>query len=788
MLKNYLRVALRTLRRQKAYAAINILGLAAGIACCLFLLLFVRDELSYDRFHENADSIFRVNLSEEDEPNDIALTPTIVAPLLHRTFPEVLATVRIDASSGLISVGEKSFNERGFFFADSGFFDVFTFPLIQGDATSALSRPYTVVLTESMARKYFGDEDPMGRVVTRSNSQEYEVTGVMEDVPSNSHMSFNFVASFASREYWASNEMWGSANFYSFVRLGGPEQKAGLETKTAELLAGLRAEVEQPRDLVFQPLTDIHLSSGVEYEIDNSGDMASVIGFATLAILILLMACINYMNLATARSTLRAKEVGLRKSLGAYRKQLIGQFYGEAVVMTSLAIVLGFGIVAVGLPWFNQLSWKSIAASQLVSGPVLALAIAVFVVVGLVAGSYPAFFLAAIEPARALRGRIRAGRSSGRFRKGLVVVQFAISAFLIVGTIVVMNQVRYMQVANLGFDKEHIVEVPINDPVLFRSYEAIRQQLEASSAIVAVSAVNQLPGQLGWTSSFRGPGMSEEDEFSVKGMPVDAGVVEALGLEVIAGAPFPSTPSVPDSVTHQFILNETAVSRMGWTPAEAVSQRVGVPPRYGEVIGVVRDFNFNTMHDAIEPLAIWYQPREKRHIVVRVAPNEAEAAVRHIENTLTAFAPDLPISFRFIDTIYNSQYASERRTKDVVGVFAILAIVVACLGLLGLASFTAEKRTREIGVRKVLGASVASIVALLSKDFLQLVGVAFVIAIPATWLILNRWLDGFAYTVSLGPGVFAIAAVVVSAIALLTVSTQAFRAAVADPVKSLRYD
>lgn len=788
MLKNYLLVALRTLRRQKGYTSINMLGLATGVACCLFLLLYVRDELSYDRYHEHADEIYRVNLAIPEVGRIIALTPTIIAPLLKREFPEVEAATRIEANGGLINYGDQTFDERAFYYADSTVFDVFTFPLILGDEATALVRPNTVVITESTARKYFGNADPLGKTLKRNNDQEYEITGVMTDLPANSHLQFDFLASFASRQYWASNEIWGSANFYTFVRLGNQDQLPGLERKAADLLAALRASGAEPRDFELQPLTKIHLTSGIEYELDSSGDMTYVVGFSTLAVLILLMACINYMNLSTARSTLRSKEIGLRKSLGAFRQQLVGQFYGEAVLLTFGALVAAFGIVSAGLPWFNSLSGKALVISDLFSPAILALAAAVFILVGLVAGSYPALFLSALKPVRALRGQSTAGRGSARIREGLVVVQFGISAFLIVATLVVIGQLKFMQNENLGFDKEHIVELQMNDPTLFQSYSSIRDAMADNPSIVAVSAVNQIPGQLGWTSRFRAAGMSEDEEFLIKGMPSETGVVDALGLELLAGTAFPTTIALPDSVNYQFILNETTISRLGWTPDEAIGRRVSVPPRDGTVIGVVKDFNYNSMHVAIEPLAIWYQPNEIRRYVARIKPGQTEAAIEHIRRTWIDFAPSVPFSYRFIDDIYDRLYADEERMSNVMKVFALLAIGVACLGLLGLASFTVDKRTREIGVRKVLGASVTDIVGLLSKDFLLLVGIAFVLAIPATLFVLSRWLGGFAYRITPGPGMFAIAAFAILAIALLTVSSQAIRAATADPTKSLRYD
>ena len=786
MLRNYLLVALRTLRRQRVHTTINIVGLAVGVACCVFLLLFVRDELSYDRFHEHAESIHRVNILL-DEGGTIALTPTIAAPWLKREIPEVVVATRVEKRGGLVSVDDQVFDERGFFFVDSTFFDVFTFPFVAGDPSTALDRPGTVLLTQSTAAKYFGDDDAMGRRILRNNEEEFEVTGIIADVPSNSHLQFDFLASFSSREYWANNEMWSAANFFSFVRLADDARVDVVQQKIHAQLAALLEVGEEPRNLVLQPLTSIHLRSGILYELDASGSMSYVIGFGALAVLVLLIACINYMNLATARSLLRSKEVGLRKSLGAARSQLIGQFYGEAALLAFGALVLACGIVSVGLPWFNQLSGKELSPSALFEPGILLLALGVFLIVALVAGSYPALFLSRTEPVRALRGRLGSTRSTTRVRRGLVVLQFTISAFLIVATLVVISQVRFMQNRDLGFDKEHVVEMPINDPVLYTSFTAIRQSLEASPAIVAASAVSQIPGQIGWTDRVQSEGMSEDDQFSIKGLPAEAGVVEALGIAVIAGRDFAENPPMPDSANFQYLLNETLVQQLGWTPDDAIGRRM-LEPRVGEVIGVVQDFNFNTLHVPIEPLAIWYSPRDIGRIVARIVPGQTDPALQHIRETWERFAPGVPFSYRFIDDVYNLQYEDERRMSGVLSIFAAIAILVACLGLLGLASFTAEKRTREIGVRKVLGASVPGIVGLLSRDFLVLVAIAFLAAAPLTWIALQKWLGGFAYQVDVGVGVFLLAGVAILVIALATVSTQAIRAATANPVKSLRYE
>ncbi|NNF59006.1 MAG: FtsX-like permease family protein [Rhodothermaceae bacterium] len=790
MLRNYLTIAVRALGRQPGYAALNITGLAVGVACCLFLLLFVRDELSYDRFHEGAETVYRVNMVVPQLDATIAISPNIVAPLFTREFPEVEAATRIEAHGGVVRAGERIFDDNAFYFADSTFFEVFDgFTLLAGTERTALTRPYTVVLTESTSEKFFGDADPVGQTIVRNNDQEYEVTGVMADVPSTSHFSFDFLASFASREQWATNEQWGSANFFTFVRLPDAGASEALQPKIDALTERLRAEGgENVRLLSLQPLTDIHLASDITYDLDATGDITYVYGFATVALLILLIACINYMNLATARSVQRAKEVGLRKSLGALRGQLIGQFYSESALLTLGGLLLAVALVGIGLPWFNELSGKALTFGTLGEPLVVALIAGIFLVVSVVAGSYPALYLSGFQPAQVLRGRGAAPQGSAWLRKGLVVLQFGISAFLIAGTLVVMSQLRYLNTQSVGFDKEHLVVLPLSDPILREQYPSMEGALRQSPAVVATAGINQIPGWLGWGSGFRTEEMSEEDRFMTHGMPAEAAVVDGLGLTLITGRGFPTSPPEPDSANYQFILNEALVGKLGWTPEEAVGRRVAVDNRWGDVIGVAQDFHYRSLHEQIEPLAIWYEPVHVNHLAVRLAPGETQAGMDHLEAVWGQFAAHRPFSYRFLDDVYDQLYRNEERLGRIVSIFAFLAIFVACLGLFGLASFTAERRTKEVGVRKVLGATVPDLVLLLAKDFVVLVAVAFVIAVPVVWFGLSQWLDGFAYRVGLGPEPFLIAGALLFTIALLTVSTQALRAATTDPVKALRYE
>ena len=787
MLKNYLLIALRTLRRQKGYAALNVVGLAVGVACCLFLLLFVRDELSYDRFHEEPEALFRLHADFAERGREIALTPALVGPLLERELPEVQTFTRLVASGGVVRAEERVFDEGAFHFADSTFFEVFTHAFLAGDAETALDRPNTVVLTASTAERYFGDADPIGQTLVRNNDETFEVTGVMVDVPANSHYRFDFLASFSTLP-WVEHGAWTGANFYTYVRTRSVEAGETLPAQVSALLSRLEEAGESPWALRVVPVTDIHLHSRAEHEIDATGDATYVKGFTLVALLILLIACINYMNLATARAGQRAKEVGLRKSLGAFRGQLVRQFFSESAVLTSGGLALALVLVGIGLPWFNEISGKALTFGTLGEPEIIALVIGTFLVVSVVAGSYPALYLSGFQPARVLRGRAVASGASSWLRRGLVVLQFGVSAFLIAGTLVVMSQLRFLSDQHLGFDKEHLVTLPLGDPILREQYPAIEDAIRQSPNVTEVAAVNQIPGNLGWTSGFHAEGVSDEEPLYVRGLPADATVADGLGLELVAGAAFPASPPAPDSTNFLYLLNETAARQAGWTAEEAVGKRMAVDARRGEVVGVVRDFHFRSLHDAIDPLAIWYDPGNVRHLVVRLAPGDTRAALGHLEGVWGQFAAHRPFSYRFLDDVYDRLYRSEQQLGRIVSVFAFLAIFVACLGLFGLASFTAERRRKEVGVRKVLGATVPNLVLLLARDFVVLVAVAFVIAVPLVWLGMREWLGGFAYQVGLGPGPFLVAGGLLLAVALVTVSTQALRAASSDPVKALRYE
>lgn len=783
MLQNYWKIAVRNLLRHKGYAFINVFGLAVGIACCLLIGLYVRDELRYDRFHEQADRIYRVSVGD-----DQFVTPTIVAPLFKRTFPAVEDATRLyDVGAfrpTVIQRGNELFQEAGFMYADSTVFDVFTLPFVEGSPADALVRPNTLVLTASAASRFFGTANPVGQTLLVDGGNAFEVTGVIEDLPAQSHVDFAVLASFSTTN-WASREIWDSANFYTYVLLREGQSGAAFARQVADYVDKVRDEVGLPEEyaLKLQPLTDIHLY--VE------GAIRYVYVFGVLALLVLLVACVNYMNLATARSARRAREVGVRKVSGAGRGQLMAQFYGESALLTLLALLLGLGL-AIGLvPTFNALSGKALSAAAFSHPFVWLSLLGIGVIVSVVAGSYPALLLSSFRPAQVLKGGAATSRGAGRLRKLLVVFQFAASIVLIVGTMVVYQQLDYVRTTDLGFDKERVVVLPIGDRQLRQDYPTLKAALEQQAGVQSVAAVNSYPGYQrgGYALEAEGLQMPEGEFFGIRGMQADEDVVATLGLTLIAGDGFPQSDSYTLEQGYVYLINETTVRRLGWTPEEAIGKRFNLlGNRQGEVVGVVKDFNHSSLHDTIDPLALFIEPSNYEYLLVRTAPGDVAGALRGIEQAWRQYVTHRPFEYQFLDQAFDALYRAEVQLGQVFGVFALLAILIACLGLFGLAAFAAEQRTKEIGVRKVLGATVAGIALLLSRDFARLVGVAFVLAVPVAYFAMNAWLSDFTYRTSLGVGTFLLAGVLTLLVAVLTVSYQSARAALVDPVKALRYE
>ena len=804
MLKNYFKITVRNLRKQFGYTAINIMGLAVGIACCLLIFMYVQHELSYDRYHEKADRIFRVGLDARIGDKDFLapISPEPMREALVTDFPEVVAATRFFTFDNVVSVhyDDRSFLEKGFFYADSTVFDVFTFPLLQGDPASALAEPFTVVLTASTAHKYFGEANPLDETLL-IEGRDYRVTGVMEDVPAASHLRFDFLASMGSTQA-TQNTFWASNNFYTYFVLREGVDHQAFEAKLEELVQhyvgpaveeALGTTMAEHRNTggryryFIQPLTDIHLHSNLDYEIAPNSNAAYIYALSAIAVLILLIACINFMNLATARSAGRAREVGIRKTLGSNRGQLIRQFLLEAIVMSLLALVVAILLVQVLLPLFNNIAGTSLTNVYVRDVRFLAGMVGLALLVGVLAGSYPAFFLAAFQPAKVLKGTSHRG-SNALLRNGLVVFQFAISIALIVCTGVVFNQMSYMQQKNLGFDQEHVVVIERAGTVR-EQREAFRQHLLRQPGVQAVSYTNNLPTRMVGDNAWRKEGASASEFESLRVIYADDHLIPTLGMELVAGRAF-SPDRATDSTA--LILNEAAVALMGWE--DPIGQQLiqpglaaDTPDMRFTVIGVVKDFHYESLHEDIDPLAMQLSAFGQ-YWAVRIQPTDIPETVAALEAAWQQFVPEEPFEYSFLNADFDALYGAEQRTSQLFTVFSILAILIACLGLFGLASFLIQQRTKEVGIRKVLGASVPGIVALLSKDFARLVLVAMVIAWPAAYFVARAWLQDFAYRISIPWGLFLIAGLVALAIAFLTVSYQSIKAATADPVQSLRYE
>lgn len=808
MLKNYFKIALRNLLRSKAFSAINIVGLAFGLATCLIIGLFVLDELSFDRFHEKADRIvrvtFRANMSGNKIEEANVMPPT--ARTLQREYPEVLEATRLrQGMAFVLEKDHKVFKENGVAFVDSNFLQVFTFPLVQGNPKTALFRPNTLVISQKMAQKYFGHEDPIGKTLKSKNYDEVlEVTGVMADMPTHSHLHFDFLIAMAGLDE-AQVDSWMLSGFYTYLVLPEKYDYRQLQAKLPQLVdkyfgPGIKktfgmsmSKFKQEGNelgLFLQPLTDIHLHSHFEYDLAPSGDIRYIYIFGAIALFMLLIACINFMNLSTAGASKRAREVGIRKVMGSVKSTLIGQFLLESVLLTAVALVLAVVIVVLALPFFNTLADKNLTLSFTQVPWLLPGLLLLGLVVGVLAGSYPAFFLSSFKPITVLKGgtqiNLARGRRSIGLRGTLVVVQFCVSIILIVGTTVVYQQLRFIQNARLGYDKEQVLvlqetyRLGHNEPLL-------KKQLLQDSRVVNATISGYVPAGPSLNNNFMGYGDDRTTEY-LKGIcyRVDEDYVLTLGMKMVSGRNFSPEFGTDSSA---MIVNETTAKQMGWGK-DAVGHTITKPSNDGtqdtyHVIGVVQDFNFKSLHERIGPLMMILGDN-RGAILVKVKTRDIPALLQSIEKQWNTLAVDEPMLYSFLEENFNATYRAEQKTGQILALFAGLTIFVACLGLFGLATFTAEQRTKEIGVRKVLGASVSSVVALLSKDFLKLVAISIVIASPIAWYAMNLWLQDFAYKIDISWWVFALAGLLAVGIALLTVSFQSVRAALRNPVESLR--
>jgi len=786
MLKNYLKIALRSILRHKAYSIINISGLAIGMASSILILLWVENELSYDRWHKDARQTYRIICNAGDFR--AAVNPAGMPGGLQSEMPMIKNTARIShPETALFEAGVRKFEEKRVFYVDSTFLDIFSFPLLKGDARTALMRPDGVLLTEEMAKKYFGQDDPMGKTLRKDNGGNVVVTGVLANIPSNTHLQFDVLlpmSAAADRRDLQTNS-WGNFNFYSYLVLdshfdASPAAVAGLQQQMDSIYR--KHEKGVKANFQLQPLADIHLySSGLQVDLPMHGNAQYVYIFFIVAIFILVVACINFMNLATARSARRAKEVGLRKVVGAVRGQLIRQFLGEALLISFFALVVALLLVWIALPLFNELAGKQLTIN-LWNGKLLLSLAGIAAATGVISGSYPALFLSGFQPVKVLKGNLRSLGGNRLFRNGLVVMQFVVSIVLLIGTVVIYNQLTYIRQKDLGFERENLLYMPMTGDI-WKKQQALRDELQRDPFTSRWAIISELPTDLiSGTVEVIWPGKDPKTQIVFPSMDVSENFFDVFQTKLLSGRVF-STSFKADS--SNFVLNEKCARIMGMTPESAIGQPLSFGGMKGTIIGVVGDFNFKPIQTAIEPLVIRLN-KWGGTVVVRGKPGAVEATIKALSKISRDLNPAYPFSYGFLDQELANQYKGEQQIGSIFNLFAILAIFISSLGLYGLSAYMAEQRTKEIGVRKVLGASLFNIVRLLSTDFTRLIFIAMVIAIPLSWWAVNSWLRSFAYHVQAGWLIFVLAPLAALLIAWITVSYESVRAGVANPVKSLR--
>jgi putative ABC transport system permease protein len=789
MIRNYFTIAWRNLVKNKVFSLINILGLTIGITVCLMIFVFIMNEFSTDGFHRNADRIYRLRrgFTVEGVQKNAVWVSYPYAPTLKNDFPNLVEkAVRIRPDNDLFTIGDRAFNETGVYKVDSDFFRVFSFPLVRGDAGTVLREPKSVVLTETTAKKYFGDKDPIGQVLEMDKRMSLKVTGIARDVPANSHLTFDMVVPLAAEHKDTSTDSWPSNGVFTYLLLRQGTDPHLLERQLPAFIDKYMGPVMRAHGTHFTlemtPMRKVYFEPNY-FDPVRHGDKTVVFVFISIAALILLIACINFTNLSTLRAVERSKEVGLRKVLGALRAHLIRQFIGESLLLAFVSCVLSVCLLMILMPVYNDLLDRTIVVSWMT--PVMYLfLLGVIVAVGFIAGSYPAFVLSAFKPIESLKGKLRLGKSGSFFRQALVVVQFSISVFLVIGTLVMMHQMYYVQHANVGYNKDQTLVINIDNNDIYNHRVQFKKALEGVAGVESVSMMSGEPGGFFDGYSFKVEGHAEQF-FSGRTEFSDFQIVPTLGLKVIAGRDF-SAAFGTDS-TGAVILNRAAATEFGFTPETAVGHWVfnTIYNEQRRVVGVVEDFNFSSLKEKMEPLVIT-PGQDNRVILVRLNPGSAARGLALAEKAYKEAAPGYPFEYHFLDKEFDALYRADRRQQSLLSVFSGLSIFIACLGLFGLASFTAAKRLKEIGVRKVLGSSVGNIVFLLVGDLLRPILLGVVIAVPIGYYIMSQWLQNFAYRTALSWWVFALASVLTMVIALATIGAKALKAAMASPVKSLR--
>jgi putative ABC transport system permease protein len=785
MLKNLIKTAVRHIVKQFGYSILNILGLTLGITSALFLIIYVADEVSYDRYHEKADRIYRVSstIKEPDDQFTWIFAQIPFGPQVVHDYPEVQSSVRfINMPRALYKFEDKEFNEENFFYVDSTLFDIFTYKVIKGEIKSALLAPKKIILTEKIANKYFGKSDPIGKTLT-TGTDTYEVTGVIQDVPTNSHFRFDAVA--ARNNLPKQLGSWGNFGVFTYLLFPEKFDVKAFETKMQGMYDAYMKTIFEPLKISIkyklEPLTRIHLYSKNAAEPEPTGSITYVYIFAIVAIFLVLIASMNYMNLATARSTRRAREVGLRKVVGSRRGPLVLQFLSESLVFTLISLLISIVLIIVLLPKFNLLAGKTFNIHVIYSPVVLLSLLAIILIVGILGGSYPAFFLSRFSPVTVLKGEVTQGSAGSLFRKILVVIQFTVSVIMIICTLVVFRQLNYLKTTDQGFDQKNVVGLQLNGPMI-RKYPVLKQSLLENQNVKYVTSTNTAVGEGSGKVIFNvetDQGMSQKGvNFAV----VDHDFIETLGIKMVKGREFQQ--DMPSDTLTGVVVNEAFAKRMNWS--EPVGKKVELKPFIdGRVIGVMKDYHQTGMYNSIESLMLLYRPLNNV-IYIKLSGSDTKQTLSFIEKKWKEIFPDQPFVYAYLSERFNRQFEADDKRGFVFTMFTVLAILIACLGLFGLASYMVEQRTKEIGIRKVFGANENTILGLISKDFLILVAIGIVIAVPVAYYFMNRWLENYVYRTKIGVPLLLTAALLTILITFLTISYKSYQASIMNPARALK--
>lgn len=792
MLKNYFKTASRALLKHRTFSIINILGLSLGITCCLVIWTYVSSELSYEEHFENRKRIFRV-IAEAGQGNQIAtiaVTSNKVAPLLKRDFPEVEEAARFANIGGfrptIVKYGDKVFQERKVVAADSTFLNIFPLEFIEGNQTTPLSNPRDVIISKEFAQKYFGSESPIGKVLDLNNAYKGTITAVFKDLPSSSHLDFQAMISYHSYPSFI-KETWFPMNYWTYVSLNDAEQA---QTLSYKLTDRVKSELNEQYanngftiDFRMQPLEDIYFTQDIRGDLGARTSRQNIYAIAFIGLFVLLIACINYVNLTTAKSEKRAKEVGIRKVLGAGKKELVAQFYGETFLITLTSLIIAVLFAELALPYFNDLSGQSLVLEF--GGSMISLLFLATLIISGVSGLYPSLYLSSFAPIKVLKSTFRGGRSNQIFRKLLVVVQFTITSFLILGTLVIYQQLNFANKKELGFSQKETIIIPVSDRKARAKVGILKETLLQNADVLDASLASEPLGRVMAGYTGHGEGMDPNTTIGCFGLKTDAGFMNTLDIELVTGDNFPHNAE-KDSV-YRYILNERLVRELGWSNEEAINKNFrAYTGMDGKVIGVVKDFHFNSLREKIEPLAIWAKDDEGKYLYLKINTTNHQQVLSYVEDQWKSINPDSPFEFSFLDAQIQELYINEQRTAKILLAMTMLSIIVGGLGLFGLTAFIVERRTKEIGIKKVLGASVKHVMLSLSNEFMVLVIISFVLAFPAAYYFMNSWLENFVYSIELGVLPFALAASLACLLAFITVSVQTFKAAIANPVDALK--